>query len=299
VDYQEDVRIGDQIIQGQVDAYRKIRNTMRYLLGNLAGFSEDERLPHAEMPELERFILHKLAELDTLIRAKSSVYEFTPAFQALYQFCIVDLSAFYFDIRKDCLYCDDPASTRRRAARTVLDEVFNRLVTWFAPILSFTAEEVWLSRFGADAISVHRQLWADTPAGWRDDALAEKWAKVRRVRRVVNGALEVDRREKRIGSSLQAKATAYVSDAGYIEAMKGLDLAESSITSAAEIVLADAPAGAFTLEDVADIAVVTGLASGEKCGRCWSVKPEVAEEGDLCHRCDEAVVAHDARNASA
>ncbi|WP_308911421.1 isoleucine--tRNA ligase [Pseudokordiimonas caeni] len=299
VDYQEDVRIGDQIIQGQVDAYRKIRNTLRYLLGNLAGFTEEERLPHAEMPELERFILHRVAELDTLIRSKSAVYEFTPAFTALYQFCIVDLSAFYFDIRKDCLYCDDPASTRRRAARTVLDEVFMRLVTWFAPILSFTAEEVWLSRFGNAAPSVHRQLWPATPAGWADEALAQKWAKVRRLRRVINGALEVDRREKRIGSSLQASATAYVADAAYVDALKGLDLAEITITSAAELKLADAPAGAFRLEDVTDIAVVTGLADGEKCGRCWSVKPEVAEEGDLCHRCGEAVAAHDARNSAA
>ncbi|TNE62255.1 MAG: isoleucine--tRNA ligase [Alphaproteobacteria bacterium] len=296
VDYQEDVRISDQIIQGQVDAYRKIRNTVRYLLGNLHGFTEEERLDAADMPELERFVLHRLASLDTLIRERSAEFDFNPIFQALYQFCIVDLSAFYFDVRKDCLYCDHPMSVRRRAARTVLDEVFKRLVTWFAPILSFTAEEVWLSRFGDDAESVHLQVWPTTPASWRDDALAEKWTRIRRLRRVVTGALEVDRREKRIGSSLQASVAVYVSDADYVAAFDGLDGAELFITSTATIEQGQAPDGAFSLEDVKGVAVVTSLAAGEKCQRCWVVSEEVTahEHGDLCNRCDDAVAKMDA-----
>ncbi len=289
VDYMEDVRIGDQIIQGQVDAYRKIRNTMRYLLGNVAGFTEEERLPAVEMPELERFILHRLSELDTLIRDRAANFDFNPIFQALYQFCIVELSAFYFDIRKDSLYCDDASSNRRRAVRTVLDEVFNRLTTWFAPILAFTAEEVWRSRFGEDAPSVHRQLWPETPADWRNDELAEKWTKIRRLRRVVTGALELDRREKRIGSSLQADVTIYVADYAYVEVMAGLDIAELMITSSARLIEAEAPEGAFTLEDVKGIAVVSAAASGDKCERCWVVSEEVTAHGELCNRCSDTV----------
>ncbi len=293
VDYMEDMRISDQIIQGQVDAYRKIRNTMRYLLGNLEGFSEEERLPVADMPELEQFILHRLSELDKLIRARAAEFDFNPIYRALYQFCIVELSSLYFDIRKDCLYCDDLASTRRRAARTVLDEVFNRLTAWFAPILSFTAEEVWQARFGTDAPSVHLRLWPETPADWQNKALGEKWAKIRRLRRVVTGALEVDRREKRIGSSLQANVAVYVEDASYLAAFKGLDLAENFITSSATIEEGVAPEGAFSLEDVKGVAVITGLAGGDKCERCWVVSPEVTENGDLCHRCHEAVAEQD------
>ena len=298
VDYMEDVRIGDQIIQGQVDAYRKIRNTMRYLLGNLHGFTEEERLPAAQMPELERFILHRLAELDALIRDRANSFDYNPIFQALYQFCIQELSAFYFDIRKDSLYCDDAKSIRRRAVRTVLDEVFGRLTTWFAPILAFTAEEVWLSRYGEGAESVHRQLWPETPAEWKNEALAEKWSKIRRLRRVVTGALELDRREKRIGSSLQADVTVYVADYAYVEAMAGLDIAELMITSSARLLEAEAPEGAFTLEDVKGIAVVTSVASGDKCERCWVVSEEVTAHGELCNRCSDAVASTDAGAAA-
>ncbi|MCK0069091.1 isoleucine--tRNA ligase [Kordiimonas laminariae] len=282
VDYMEDVRIGDEIIKGQADAYRKIRNTMRYLLGNLDGFTEEERLPASEMPELERWVLHRLAELDELIRSKSNSYDFNPIFRELYQFCIVDLSTFYFDIRKDALYCDNPADTRRRAARTVLDEVFNRLVLWFAPILSFTSEEVWLSRHGADAPSVHRQLWLDTPAEWKDDALAAKWAKIREVRSTVTSAIELLRRDKTIGSSLQANAEVTVADEATLKAFDGLDAAEIFITSAA------------TLKVGSEDAAVITVADGEKCERCWVVSPEVTENGDLCNRCNAAVDAHDA-----
>jgi len=297
VNYMEDVRIGDQIIQGQVDAYRKIRNTMRYLLGNLAGFTEEERLPAAQMPELERYVLHRLAELDVLIRDRANHFDYNPIFQALYQFCIVELSSFYFDIRKDALYCDAANSSRRRAVRTVLDEVFMRLTTWFAPILAFTAEEVWLSRFGDDAQSVHRQMWPETPADWKNDALAEKWTMIRRLRRVVTGALELDRREKRIGSSLQADVAVYVADHAYVDALAGLDLGELMITSSGRIIEADAPEGAFTLEDVKGVAVVTAAASGDKCERCWVVSEEVSAHGELCNRCADAVAGLDAQVA--
>ncbi|MBW7837168.1 MAG: isoleucine--tRNA ligase [Sphingomonadales bacterium] len=292
-DYFDDVRIGKEILAGQIDAYRKIRNTLRYLLANLAGFDDSERLPENDMPELERWVLHRLYELDGLVKKCNEEFNFTKLYAALYNFCVVDLSSIYFDIRKDSLYCDAVTATRRRAARTVMDRLFHCLVKWLAPILVFTAEEAWLTRFPGDASSVHLQLFPDAPANWRDDALAAKWAKVRDVRRVVTGALEIDRREKRIGSSLQAKVTVYVADDSYIAAFAGVNLAEIAITSAAEIKVGAAPDGAFTLDDTPGVAVVTGLADGHKCARCWQVLPEVgsvAGVDDLCQRCADTVL---------
>lgn len=293
VDYTSDQRIGDEIIKGNADAYRKIRNTMRYLLGNLDGFSEEERLPVAEMPELERYVLHRLHELDQLVREKTAVFDFNPVFQALFQFCTQDLSTLFFDIRKDTLYCDAPDSIRRRATRTVLDELFSRLTAWFAPILVFTAEEVWQARHNGQADSVHLRQWPETPASWHDQALADKWAKIRDIRRVVTGALEIDRREKRIGSSLQAAVNVFVADQSYVDAYKGVDPMECFITSAAAFTVGDQPEGAFTLDDVPSVGVVTELAEGGKCERCWMVLPEVSESGDLCHRCTDAVAQFD------
>lgn len=291
VDYKEDVRISEEIIKGQVDAYRKIRNTMRYMLGNLHGFSTEESLPIAEMPELDRLMMHRLAELDAFIRERAAEYDFNPVFRELYQFCIMELSAFYFDVRKDALYCDRPDDTRRRAVRTVLDAVFNRLVVWFAPVLSFTAEEVWQSRFGADAPSVHRETWPETPADWRNDTLAEKWARVRKVRGVVTAALELMRREKVIGSSLQAHVDIHVDST---DGIADMDWAEITITSSARLVVGDVPADAFTLDGVTGVAVKATVADGEKCERCWVVSPEVTQNGDTCNRCTDAVAAHDA-----
>lgn len=293
VDYTEDHRIGDEIIKGQVDAYRKIRNTVRYMLGNLAGFTEAERLDVHDMPELERYMLHKLAKLDALVRDKANSFDFNAIFQALYQFCIGDLSAFYFDIRKDALYCDTPTDVRRRAARTVLDILFRHLVTWFAPILSFTAEEAWMARHAGEAESVHLQVWAEVPADWQDAALAEKWDGVRRLRRVITGALEVDRREKRIGSSLQASVVLTVENQADADLFADLDLAEISITSSASVTVGRVPGDAFTLDDVSGVGAVTALAQGDKCERCWVINNEVTQHGSLCHRCQGAVQAFD------
>jgi len=289
-DYMNDHRISDQIIQTQVDAYRKMRNTLRYILGSLSGYDGSDQVAVADMPELEQLILHKLVDLDKLVRDRSANYDFNPIFQALNQFIINDLSAFYFDIRKDALYCDAPNSLRRRSTLTVMHLVFERLVTWLAPILVFTMEEVWQSRWGADAESVHRQQWPETPAAWANETLAEKWSTIQRLRRVITGALEVDRREKRIGSSLQGSVVAYTENPAYAEALAGLDLAEITITSAASLRADAAPADAFTLDGVDDVAVATKLAEGEKCQRCWTVTPQVTANGDLCDRCRDAVM---------
>ncbi len=194
-DYWEDHNIGNDIIKSNVEAYRKLRNTFRYLLGNLDGFAEDERVAVSDMPELERSILHRLAELDELVRKAYTDYDFKRVTHTLSNFMNVDLSAFYFDIRKDTLYCDAPSSSRRRACRTVLDHLFSCLTAWLAPVLCFTMEEVWLSRFPSDVDSVHLRTFPEIPGDWRNEALSEKWKKVRELRRVVTGALEVERRE--------------------------------------------------------------------------------------------------------
>jgi isoleucyl-tRNA synthetase len=293
-DYAEDVRIGKEILDGIGDNYRRLRNTLRYLLGNLAGFTEAERLPREAMPELERWVLHRLAELDALVRECNGAFDFPRLYGAVHNFCATDLSAFYFDVRKDCLYCDPPGSAKRRAARTVLDHLFGCLTAWLAPVLVFTAEEAWLTRFPSEDGSVHLRTFPQVPAGWRDEALAARWERVRRVRRVVTGALEVERREKRIGSSLEAAPVVHLG-AEDRAALDGLDAAELAITSGIELRDGEPPAGAFALADVPGVAVVPSPAGGEKCARCWRVLPEVEPEtGHLCHRCADAVGARGA-----
>ncbi|HEX6110988.1 MAG TPA: isoleucine--tRNA ligase, partial [Geminicoccaceae bacterium] len=292
-DYAEDLRIGDEILAGQADAYRRLRNTLRFLLGNLAEFRETERLPYERMPELERWVLHRLSELDQLVREANESFDFPRLYSALHNFCATDLSAFYFDVRKDALYCDPPDGERRRAARTVLDQLFHCLVSWLAPVLVFTAEEAWLTRFPSEDDSVHLRTFPELPTSWRDAALGARWERVRRVRRVVTGALEVERRDKRIGSSLEAAPRVFVT-AEDARALAGLDLAELAITSGVEVRQAAPPEEAFTLEDVPGVGVLPELAAGRKCARCWQVLAEVGEQAaapDLCRRCVDAVAA--------
>jgi isoleucyl-tRNA synthetase len=291
-DYTQDLSLGPEILKHLGDAYRRLRNTLRYLLGALAGFTPEEAVGPGEMPELERWILHRLAELDRLMRQSIADYDFHGLFTALHNFCAVDLSAFYFDIRKDRLYCDGFDDVTRRATRTVLDRTFDCLVRWLAPILCFTAEEAWLARHGdADDRSVHLELFAEVPDAWHNPALGERWAALRDLRRVVTGALEIERAEKRIGSSLQA-AVAIFAPEPLIAALADVDLAELCITSAGTVEAGPPPAGAFTLPDVAGVGVVVTLAPGERCERCWRVLPEVGHvpgHDDLCRRCAEVI----------
>ncbi len=291
-DYHEDVRVGPEILKYHVDSYRRLRNTLRYLLGALDGFDETERLAPSRMPGLERWVLHRLAELDQVIRRAVAEHDYTGLGHALHNFCAGDLSAFYFDIRKDSLYCDRPDSLRRRACRTVLDELFHALTAWLAPITCFTAEEAWQARMGDERGSVHERLFPDVPAAWRDAALAATWQSVRQVRRVVTGALERERAEKRIGSSLQAHPTVHVTPE-QAAALESVDLADVAITSGITIERGEGPADAFRLAEVPGVAVTVAAAPGERCERCWKVLPEVgavAEHPQLCGRCVDAVV---------
>ncbi|WP_417492504.1 isoleucine--tRNA ligase [Maricaulis sp.] len=306
-DYTDDLRISDEILQTSVDAYRKLRNTMRYVLGALDGFEDSETVAHHQMPSLERWVLHRLHELDGIVREGYAACDFKKVYSALFNFCVVDLSAFYLDVRKDALYCDRPDALRRRAARTVMHEVIDRLTAWLAPIMPFTMEEVWLGLHPSDTDSVHLRTFPSTPADWHDGSRAERWQTIRRLRRVVNGALEVERREKRIGSSLEAAPQVYVADPAYRAALaQEADgdiedyLAEIAITSQASLHDEPAPDGAFRLDDVADIAVIPGRAVGRKCARSWKYSTEVGSDSrypDLTPRDAEAVAHWDAMNA--
>ncbi|MDR3435895.1 isoleucine--tRNA ligase [Telmatospirillum sp.] len=289
-DYAEDLRIGPEIIKTQVDIYRRLRNTLRYLLGAIDGFTDAERVEASDMPPLERWVLHRLTEMDGLVRRACDDYQFHSLFAELHNFCAIDLSAFYFDVRKDALYCDHPADLRRRAARTVMDHLFTCLTRWLAPFLCFTAEEAYLARHPGTDGSIHLEPFPDLPPEWKDEVVARRWAAVRDVRRVVTGALEIERGAKRIGSSLQA-APLVVLSPDHVVDLDGLDLAELSITSAISVERGDIPAGAFTLPDVPGVGVVFRVADGEKCQRCWKVLPDVQGHGHdgLCGRCADAV----------
>jgi len=290
-DYMQDMRAGPEILKQTGDLYRRFRNTLRYLLGALDGMSAAEHLPYAEMPELERWMLHRLHEMDASIRVDIAKFDFNHMLTTLHDFCNGDLSAFYFDVRKDSLYCDRPDSTRRRASRTVMEHVFNHLVVSLAPILCFTTEESFLMRHGNTDDSVHLRTFPTVPKEWQNEALAQKWDGIRALRRVVTGAMEVARNDKKIGSSLQAHPHVYIKSEQKA-LLDGLDFSEISISSSITLTVGAAPVGAFTLGDVPDVGVVIELAQGKKCERCWQVLPEVgshSDHADLCNRCHDAV----------
>ena len=289
-DYSQDLSIGPNILKQMSDLYRRLRNTLRYLLGNLSGFDDAERVDAKDMPELERWVLHRVWELDKKIREACDYYDFHGLFNELHNFCAVELSAFYFDIRKDVLYCDAPSSLRRRACRTVLDTLYDCLVKWLAPFICFTAEEAWLARHPGDDVSVHLEQFPTIPASWRDQALADKWEQVRTFRRVVTGALEVARAAKKIGASLQANPKVFAPPE-LVNVVRDLPMDDICITSAISISDGAPPADAYTLPDVPGVGVVVELAAGEKCVRCWKVLPDVGthRHPGVCERCTAAV----------
>jgi isoleucyl-tRNA synthetase len=277
-DYADDLRIGPEILKTTVETYRKLRNTIRWMLGSLAHFHDEDRIAPAKMPELERLMLHRLSELDGLVRQAYDDFDYKRIFAALNAFMTAELSAFYFDIRKDALYCDPISSTTRKSSLTVLEHLFRATVTWLAPMLPFTAEEAWLARYPSAEGSVHLEVFPEVPSAWRDDALAEKWRRVRNVRRVVTGALEIERAHKRIGSSLEAAPLVFVSDPELFAALVDVDVAEVAITSAATLVQGEGPPEAFRLDEVKGVAVVVQLAQGRKCARSWKILPSVGSD---------------------
>ncbi|WP_425093685.1 isoleucine--tRNA ligase [Tropicimonas sp. S265A] len=287
-DYTVDLRIGPEILKNVADSYRRLRNTMRFMLGSLPATVPS--MP-AELPELERLILHRLWEIDAEVREAYAAYDFQRVWRTVFDFATLDLSAFYFDVRKDALYCDAEDSPRRIACEAVLGELFTRLTGWLAPILVFTMEEVWLERFPGDDNSLHLQDMVPVPDLWRDDDLAARAKKVRAVRRVVTGALEQERTAKTIGSSLEAAPVVYLSDAFAQIITEPETFADLCITSQIELSSDPAPESAFRLEDVPGVAVSFRHATGQKCQRCWKILPDVGTHANpgVCSRCNSAV----------
>lgn len=290
-DYQEDLRVGPEILKRQQDIYRRYRNTLRYLLGALSEFSDEEKIGYDQMPELEKWVLHRLYTLDQKVREASASYAFQALYSEIHNFCALDLSAFYFDLRKDSLYCDHPQDPKRRATRTVMDIIFECLTKWLSPVLCFTAEEAWINRYPLRQGSVHLETFSELPFQWDSPALDKKYVTLRNIRKVMTGALEVARASKHIGSSLQAQIQLFI-DSSHKPYIQGVDLTELAITSGVEVIESPPPKDGFTLEDVSGIGVLVSLASGDKCNRCWKVLPEVGKVEsfpDLCHRCAATV----------
>ncbi|MEO8651733.1 MAG: isoleucine--tRNA ligase [Hyphomicrobiaceae bacterium] len=280
-DYSDDLRIGPEILKNFVETYRKMRNTLRWMLGTLAHYRPEQEVAIADMPELERYMLHQLAELDVLVRKAYAEYDYKRVISMLAQFMNTELSAFYFDIRKDALYCDAPSSQRRRAALTCVEHIFRCVTLWLAPIIVFTAEEAWLDRYPSEDGSVHVETFPDIPATWRAEGeLVDNWEVYRNFRRVVTGALEIERAAKRIGSSLEAAPVIHVANlAAYNDFVAhNVDFAELCITSAVTLVAGDGPADAFRLPNIPDIAVVPARAEGRKCARSWRITSDVGSD---------------------
>ncbi len=277
-DYSDDLRIGREILKTFGETYRKLRNTIRWMLGSLAYYEGRDSI--VEMPELERLMLHRLAELDEEIRDAYERFDYKRIVARLSAFLNTDLSAFYFDVRKDTLYCDPPSSEKRHAALKAVEQIFRAVTLWLAPILVFTCEEAWLSRYPT-AESVHLEGFPQIPAAWRDDALAEKWEKIRRIRAVVTGALEIERAKKHIGSSLEAAPIVFIADRELRSLLEGIDFAEICITSDIAIEAGEGPPEAFRLAEVPGVAVVSRLAQGRKCARSWKISPLVGSDAEF------------------
>jgi isoleucyl-tRNA synthetase len=288
-DYSDDLRIGKDIINSTVDGYRKLRNTIRWLLGNLAHFNADERVAHADMPELEQLMLSRLVEVGQTVRDAYDAYDYKRVIAVLSNFMNIELSAFYFDIRKDTLYCDPLSSTRRKASLSVLDTLFECLTAWLAPILVFTMEEAWLERHKEEAASVHLRLFPDLPAAWRQPELEARWHKVRAVRRVVTGALEIERRNKVIGSSLEAAPVVAISDPALRAALEGIDFAEICITSFIEVEAGEGSGTAFRLDEQPGVAVLFQPAGGRQCARSRRFFADAEMEGEVSRRDAQAL----------
>jgi isoleucyl-tRNA synthetase len=278
-DYADDLRVGPEILKTFVDLYRKLRNTLRWMIGALAHYGADDEAALEQGGELERLMLHRLVEMDAQIRSAYAVYDYKRVVALLTPFMTSDLSAFYFDIRKDTLYCEPPSSVKRKASLAVIEHIFRCVTTWLAPILVFTAEEAWLARY-PDATSVHVESFPDIPSHWRDDVLAKKWEGVRAIRSVVTGALEIERAQKRIGSSLEAAPVVFIADGALRMDLDGVDFAEICIVSDITIETGEGPADAFRLPEVKGVAVVPQRAPGVKCARSWKYFDPATAEAD-------------------
>jgi isoleucyl-tRNA synthetase len=291
-DYSDDLRIGKALVKHQQDIYRRYRNTIRYLLGALSGFSEGKVIKYAELPLLEKWVLHRLNEFNQSFAQAIENYEYQWFYSRLHSFCATDLSAFYFDIRKDSLYCDDPSDTKRQAALWVMDQLCHLLLLWLQPVLCFTTEEAWQYRYNNKRGLLQTATLPSLPQEWQNQSHADEFEQVRHVRRLLTGALERARADGIIGSSLQASVTLFDPNS---QLNPKYDLSELAIVSQLEVLNTEIPSEAFTLQDLQQLGVLVQMAPGNKCERCWRVLPEVGKQpdyDDLCKRCAGVVRKH-------
>jgi len=284
-DYYDDLKLDNTILQSQTDSYRRIRNTFRYLIGNLDGYTNEEKIDESEFPDLEKYILHRLWEINQIISECVTNFNFHLMFTTLLNFCSNDLSAFYFDIRKDIIYCDGKNSKIRRSARTLLNIIFNYLVRWLAPSLSFTAEEAWRAR--GNKSSVHLEDFIVTPEHYKNLSVNENWVILKQLRKVITGALEIKRAEKIIGSSLEAHIDVYL-EKSKMAKFKNYKIDEISIISSFSFHEINNSIQGFSLEEVPNVKVIVSKTNGKKCQRCWKYKKKLIRE-EICDRCEDAI----------
>lgn len=287
-DYQNDVRVGQSILKGVTDLYRRIRGTFWFIIGNLSSATTLPEIDEAQLAPLDRWLLHRLTEIDTVVRDCINTYDFVRLNTTLHNFCTNELSSIYFDVNKDNLYCNAADSPERQATQAVLNQVHTCLCHWFAPILCFTAEEAWEALPGKGSDSIHLSTLPDLPENWQQPELGQQFSQILTVRRVITGALEEQRRAKEIGASLEAAPVVHITDAALLEACQNIDMATLSITSGITLTDGSAPADAYTLDDVPGVTVVFKRAEQEKCERCWRYL-KTASHPDLCPRCENVV----------
>ena len=284
-DYYDDLKLDNAILKAQSDSYRRIRNTFRYLIGNLEGFDEKEKINIEEFPELEKYILHRLWEVDQIIQKCVKDFNFHLMFTTLLNFCSNDLSAFYFDIRKDSIYCDSFDSKKRRSARTLLNLIFDHLVRWLAPSLSFTCEEAWKAK--GNTSSIHLEDFLKASQDFKNNDIANKWNIIKNIRKVITGAIEKKRAEKLIGSSLEANVIIYVKE-DLKKKIEEINFDEIAITSSFQLLDYKNKKDYFALEEIDDVAVTVEKTDGQKCERCWKYT-DILQDKQICQRCDEAI----------
>ena len=284
-DYYDDLKLDNAILQSQAESYRRIRNTFRFLIGNLSDFTEEEAIDESEFPELERYLLHRLWEVDKVVQKCVSTFNFHLMFTTLLNFCSSDLSAFYFDIRKDTIYCDSKESVKRRSTRTLLNIIFNHLVRWFAPSISFTSEEAWKAMGNKE--SIHLQDFLQCKNEYEDNQLNEKWNLIKNIRKVATGAIEKIREEKIIRSSLEAHIDIFVSAESYKKLEKVM-FDEITITSSFSLYVIEEKSKGFSIEDISDVIVKASKVNGEKCQRCWKYEAKLIND-EVCNRCNTVI----------
>jgi isoleucyl-tRNA synthetase len=285
-DYYDDLKLDNSILNAQTDSYRRIRNTFRYLIGNLEDFQDNEKIDVNNFPELEKYILHRLWEINAIIKKCISEFDFHLMFTTLLNFCSNELSSFYFDIRKDTIYCDKKNSIKRRSARTLLDILFNVLIRWLAPSLVFTCEEAWKAR--GNESSIHLEEFINIDSNFENIQVFQKWEIIKNIRKVITGALEKKRADKIIGSGLEASIDIYVSSNNFAK-IQNIDFAEIAITSSASIIESSDFSLGFTIDEIEGISIDIKKASGSKCNRCWKILEEVTSSNEICHRCKDAI----------